>query len=80
MRSIGAHAGLEFTRIRIGIGRPTEAGEPSWDPEIVSGWVLGKPDREDKEPLEEAVRGAADAIEVIITDGVDSAGNRFNQR
>ena len=67
-------------RIRVGIGRPHINGEPTWDPEHVSPWVLGVPHGEDKRVLDEAVELAADAVECIITDGVDAAGNRYNRK
>ncbi|MCZ2109404.1 MAG: aminoacyl-tRNA hydrolase [Dehalococcoidia bacterium] len=80
LKSIGASVGLEFVRIKVGIGRPTVNGEPTWDPEIVAEYVLGAPWGEDKAKLDEAVKLAADAVEVIITDGVDVAANRFNRK
>lgn len=80
LKSIGGAAGFDFIRIRIGIGRPTVNGEPSWDPEVVSPWVLGVPFGEDKTVLDEATSLAADAVECIMTDGVEAAANRFNRR
>lgn len=80
LKNIAQHAGLDFIRIRIGIGRPTLNGEPSWDPEVVSPWVLGVPHGDDKTILDEAVGLAADAVECIMTDGVDIAASRFNRR
>ncbi len=80
LKSIGQAASLEFTRIRIGIGRPHINGEPTWDPEFVSPWVLGVPSGEDKRVLDEAVEQAADAVECIMTEGVDAAGSRFNRK
>lgn len=80
LKSIGSVAGLEFTRVRIGIGRPAVGGEPTWDPEVVSEWVLGAPHGEAKRELEAAVELAADAVECIITEGVEAAANRFNRK
>ncbi len=80
LKSIAQHAGLDFIRIRIGIGRPTVNGEPSWDSEVVSPWVLGVPHGEDKTILDETVALAADAVECIMTDGVDAAAAKFNRR
>lgn len=80
MKSIGAAIGFDFIRIRVGIGRPTVAGEPTRDPDVVSDWVLGVPHGEDKRALDEAVGLAADAVEAVITDGPDAAGARFNRR
>lgn len=80
LKSIGASVGMEFVRIKVGIGRPTVNGEPTWDPEIVAEYVLGTPWGDDKTKLDEAVKLAADAVEVIMTDGVDVAANRFNRK
>jgi PTH1 family peptidyl-tRNA hydrolase len=80
LKSIGAAAGLNFVRIRIGIGRPNHAGEPSWDPDVVAAWVLGNPSGEDKRILDEATALAADAVECIMTEGPDIAGSRFNRK
>ena len=80
LKSIAGAASLEFTRIRIGIGRPQHNGEPTWDPEHVSAWVLGVPHGEDKRVLDEAVELAADAVECILSEGVDAAASRFNRK
>jgi PTH1 family peptidyl-tRNA hydrolase len=80
LKSIAQHAGLEFIRVRIGIGRPVVGGEPSWDPEIVADWVLSPPSPAERELLEAAVQRAADAIEVIVTDGVEAAAATYNRK
>lgn len=80
LKSIVGAAGGEFVRVRIGIGRPLRGGEPSWDPEDVASWVLSAPEGEARALLEERAREAADAVEAVITDGVEAAGSRFNRR
>lgn len=80
LKSIAQHAGLDFNRIRIGIGRPTVNGEPSWEPDVVAPWVLGNPGPEDRKVLEDAVAAAADAVECIMTDGAEAAAARFNRK
>jgi PTH1 family peptidyl-tRNA hydrolase len=80
MKSVVAAAGQDFVRVRIGIGRPTVGGEPTWDPEEVAAWVLGNPSPEDRRILEEVTKVAADAVEAVIRDGVDAAGNAFNRK
>lgn len=80
LRHIVAAVGQEFVRVRIGIGRPLRGGEPSWDPEVVAGWVLSNPTGEEKQRLEETARLAADAVEAVIAEGVEAAGNRFNRK
>jgi len=80
LKSIGQSAGLDFTRVRVGIGRPTVNGEPTWESDVVSDWVLGMPRGEDKRALDAAVEVAADAVEAILIEGVEAAGNRFNRK
>lgn len=80
LKSIARHAGLEFIRVRIGIGRPTLGGEPTWDPDIVADWVLSPPHPEDRALLEAAVERAADAVETIISSGVEAAAAAYNRK
>lgn len=61
----------EFTRIRVGTGAKPEG----WD---LADWVLSRFSKEDRELVDSAIVRAADAIGVIMTDGVDMAMNRFN--
>ncbi len=80
IRSIAAAvASTDFIRIRIGIGRPNVDGEPTWDPEAVAGYVLGDPTPAEIETLRTAVEAAARAVETILSDGLESAMNRFNK-
>jgi len=80
LKSIGNAVGFEFIRIKVGIGRPHLNGEPTWDSEYVADYVLGAPTGEDKRRLDEASGLVADAVQVIMTDGVDAAANRFNRK
>jgi PTH1 family peptidyl-tRNA hydrolase len=80
LKSIGQAVGLDFNRIRIGIGRPVVDGKPTWEPEYVADYVLSVPGGDDKTLLDEAVRLAADAVEAIMADGAEAAANRFNRR
>jgi PTH1 family peptidyl-tRNA hydrolase len=80
LKSLGAHIGLEFIRVRIGIGRPVVDGKPTRDPGYISDWVLGQPSKQEAQEIDETVKLAADAVEAIIAEGVDAAGNRFNRR
>lgn len=80
LKSIIGGAGPSFVRVRIGIGRPTAAGEPSWDPEVVARWVLGPPTGDDKRVLDDAVIVAADAVEAVLRDGAEAAGSKFNRK
>jgi PTH1 family peptidyl-tRNA hydrolase len=77
--SAGGHNGLksiiqelgtqEFPRLRIGVGR--QPGE-------LKNHVLGRFGTEEREPIENAVKKAADAAEMFVTDGILKAMNTFN--
>ncbi len=72
IRSImGAFGGGDFTRIRVGVGRPDSAA-------AVTGHVLGKFSKAESRPLEELIERAVDAVETILVDGTAVAMNRFH--
>ncbi|MEA1958056.1 MAG: aminoacyl-tRNA hydrolase [Chloroflexota bacterium] len=68
--SIIASLGNEdFTRIRVGVGRP--------DGDEVA-YVLGDFPPQDRQSIDEAVAAVSEAIDCILTDGLDAAMNRYN--
>ena len=69
LRSIIQNKGNEFTRVRIGIGRP-QVGV------TVTDYVLGRMDS----AVKDAVPTAADAVEFVLENGAERAMNRFNTR
>lgn len=72
MRSVVAQLGAQqFPRLRVGID-PTPAG---WQ---TANYVLGKFSREQEAQMPEVVRAAADAVEVVLREGLTSAMNRYN--
>ena len=72
MKSIIEAVGTEeFTRVRIGIGRP-----PSGTDEV--DYVLGTMSSEERSRVEEAVESAAQAVTCILAESVDVAMERFN--
>ena len=74
LRSLTQHLKTpEFLRLRIGVGRP-ERG----DPRPVADWVLSPFDA--SVDVGSLVTRAADAVEVLVRDGVDGAQQRFNER
>ncbi len=80
LKSIIASLGSkDFVRVRIGIGRPHVDGEPSWEPEVVADYVLSDPGAQDAKTLQDAVSRASKAAEMIITEGLEAAMNRFNK-
>jgi PTH1 family peptidyl-tRNA hydrolase len=68
----------EFARIRIGIGRPSLNGLPTRDPELVAAYVLSDPPAAERQRLEAAVELAADALELLLAEGLERAMGRFN--
>ncbi len=80
MRSIVEAVGSQdFPRIRIGIGRPKVAGEPTWEPDAVAAYVLAPMTAEERRILDDAAATAADAILCLLEEGVEAAMNRFNR-
>jgi PTH1 family peptidyl-tRNA hydrolase len=74
LKSIVAALGSgEFIRIRIGT-RP----EKIWGD--LSDYVLSKLSRSDREIAGQMVTETADAVELIITEGIDKAMSKFNRR
>jgi len=61
----------EFPRLRMGIGAP---GGSQID------YVLGEFDGADEITMQEVVQRAADAVELLIKDGIQPAMNSFNGR
>lgn len=80
LKSVSAAIGPEYVRVRVGIGRPVVNGEPTWESEHVANYVLSKPQGEDGKAVEASARLAADAVEAIITEGPEAAGNRYNRK
>ena len=72
IKNIIAHLGTqEFPRIKVGVGDKP----PRMD---LADYVLSCFSKEDREKMEQAFKDAADAVEVMITEGADAAMNRFN--
>ncbi len=79
LRSIIEATGSDqFARLRIGIGRPVVRGKPSYEPDVVSPYVLSDPPPEEREPLDEAVERAIEVIEAALADGIEPAMARYN--
>lgn len=72
MRSIVGQLGSQiFPRLRVGIGNVP----PNWN---MANYVLGRFTREEEERVSEICGKAADAMEVILRDGLTAAMNQFN--
>ncbi|MBQ3090821.1 MAG: aminoacyl-tRNA hydrolase [Oscillospiraceae bacterium] len=80
--SAGGHNGLKsiinmlgsqnFPRIKMGVGKKPH---PDYD---LADWVLGKFSPEDQKLIGKAADNACEAIECIITKGIDQAMNLYN--
>ncbi len=72
LKSINSHLHTnEYLRVRVGIGKPP-GRQPGAD------YVLRRPGAAERATLAQAFEEAADAVETIVTQGVDAAMSRFN--
>jgi len=72
LRSITAHLHTQdYLRVRIGIGKPPSK-------EKGAGHVLSKLPPKQRALLDVAVQHAADAVEVLLTEGIDAAQRIYN--
>ncbi len=63
----------DFLRIKVGIGRPRQGRDPI-------EYVLGPFEQDEREEINGAVERAADAVEVVLQEGLQVAMNRYNVR
>ena len=74
LKSIKAHLHTDdFARVRIGIGKPPGRAEGT-------DHVLKRPGKRDRAELDVVVAEAADAVELILSEGIDVAMHRYNTR
>ncbi len=74
VRSIAAALGTpEFVRVRVGIGRPAPGLE-------AKEHVLHTMNRTELEAFKASIERAAEAVETVITGGLERAMNLYNQR
>ena len=73
IKSVIAHlSSSEFPRIKLGVG-----AKPSPEYDLVK-WVLGNIPEDDRKAMSEAYSRAADALEVMLASGIDTAMNKFS--
>ena len=80
----GGHKGVEsvidriqttdFARVRIGIGKPDQIIEG----ENGSDYVLSRIPKSEQEAVDKALLSAAEAVPLIITEGLEAAMNKYN--
>lgn len=81
--SAGGHNGIKniiaqlgsdkFKRIRVGVGEKPK----NWD---LADYVLSPFSKEERTQVDEAIRHAADALEMILQDDIDIAMNKYNKK
>ncbi len=72
LRSIIAHLGADFVRVRIGIGKPPSA-------ERGADWVLSGFNKSTRPLIDDALIKADQAVEAVIMNGIAKAMNAVNQ-
>lgn len=79
---VGGHRGIAslvrffgsaFDRVKVGIGRPPQGV-------AVADYVLQRMTAYELQEFQEPIERASHAVECIVTEGVESAMNRFNAR
>lgn len=74
LRDIHKHMGSNaYLRVRFGVGRPPEGWE-------TADHVLGRWTTAERNELDAVVSRAADAVEVLIEEGLEAAMNQFHVR
>jgi PTH1 family peptidyl-tRNA hydrolase len=71
LKSIIAHLGEDFPRLRIGVGR----GDARRD---LADHVLARFDKDEAADAARMIERAADAAETFVTDGIATVMNRYN--
>lgn len=73
LRSITQHLkSQDYLRVRIGVGKPP--------PGAGKNHVLSRIPKREREILDTRIVDAADAVEMIISDGIDTAMQRYNAK
>jgi PTH1 family peptidyl-tRNA hydrolase len=77
LKSVIAHVGEEFSRLRLGVGRGPEgpAGKAQRD---LADHVLSRFEADERAEVERMITRAADAAEVFVTGGIAPVMNQYN--
>lgn len=74
LKSIIGHLGHDtFQRVKMGVGEKPKGYD-------LADWVLGHFSKEERRLMDDAAKRAAEAIELMITEGADVAMNRYNRK
>lgn len=81
--SAGGHNGMKdiiqklgtqkFTRIKVGVG----AKPKGWD---LADYVLGRFSANERKVVDESIKRAGKAVEIMLSQGVDAAMNEYNKK
>ncbi len=81
--SAGGHNGMKdiiqklgtqkFTRIKVGVG----AKPKGWD---LADYVLGRFSSNERKVVDESIKRAGKAVEIMLSQGVDAAMNEYNKK
>ena len=72
IKNIIAHLGHDtFMRVKIGVGEKPKGYD-------LADYVLGHFSKEEKSVMEDSLKRTADAVEMMITDGIEAAMNKYN--
>jgi PTH1 family peptidyl-tRNA hydrolase len=71
LKSVIAHLGDEFSRLRVGVGR-------GGDQRNLADHVLSRFEKDEREEVERMTTRAADAAEMFIASGIEAVMNAFN--
>jgi peptidyl-tRNA hydrolase, PTH1 family len=71
LKSVIAHLGTDFARLRIGVGR----GDARRD---LADYVTSRFDKDEAADVERMTTRAADAAQMFVTDGIAAVMNQFN--
>ena len=79
MKSIITTLGSEdFSRIRVGIGRPQVEGIPNNNEDIIVNYVLSDFLPREEAAIKLAIARVVEAIDCFLVQGIDTAMSRFN--
>jgi peptidyl-tRNA hydrolase, PTH1 family len=77
LKSVIAHIGEEFSRLRLGVGRGPDAGDGRVQRDLADH-VLSRFDADERAEVDRMIARAADAAEVFVAGGIAPVMNQFN--
>jgi PTH1 family peptidyl-tRNA hydrolase len=78
LKNVIAHLGEDFSRLRLGVGRPAGGGEDKAARRDLADHVLAKFDTDEAAEVTRMIGRAADAAETFITSGIAAVMNQYN--